>query len=201
VHKLVPFEVRSASSAREAIADSDIVLTATNSNVPVFDGTWLEPGTHVTSIMGGNIGLVKAGVARSKRRELDDTSIRRSGVILVNSRDQAFQDEQGDLYDPVQAGFLSWDRVGELGDLLNGKIPAGSGAQQITLLRTTQGRAWPTWRSHVNYMRSRGPRVSASSFSRTTERGKGCFSGIRASCWFGVTLASVAYGSKLAKDI
>ena len=139
MQKLVPFEVKPASSAREAIADSDMVLTATNSNVPVFDGTWPEPGTDVTSIMGGNIGLVKAGVTRSKRRELDDTSIRRSGVTLVNSRDQAFQDEQGDLYDPVQAEFLSWDRVGELGDLLNGKIPGGSGAQQITLFKNNAG--------------------------------------------------------------
>jgi len=139
MQKLVPFDVRSVSSAREAIAGSDVVLTATNSNVPVFDGAWLEPGAHVTSIMGGNIGLVKAGVAQSKRRELDDTSIRRSDVIVVNSRDQAIQDEQGDLFDPVQAGFLSWDRVGELGDLLNGKIPGRSGAQQITLFKNNAG--------------------------------------------------------------
>ncbi len=139
MQKLVPFEVRSVSSARGAIAGSDVVLTATNSNVPVFDGAWLEPGAHVTSIMGGNIGLVKAGVAQSKRRELDDISIRRSDVIVVNSRDQAIQDEQGDLYDPVQAGFLSWDRVGELGDLLNGKIPGRSGAQQITLFKNNAG--------------------------------------------------------------
>jgi len=139
MRKLVPFEVRPASSARQAIAGSDLVLTATNSNLPVFDGEWLEPGTHVTSIMGGNIGLVKAGVAQSKRRELDDVSIRRSDVIVVNSRDQAIQDEQGDLFDPVQAGFLSWDRVGELGDLLNGKIPGRTGAQQITLFKNNAG--------------------------------------------------------------
>ena len=106
MQKLVPCEVKPVSSAQEAIAGADVVLTATNSNVPVFNGDWLEPGTHVTSIMGGNVGLVRAGVAQSKRRELDDTSIRRSKVIVVNSRDQAIQDEQGDLYDPVQAGFL-----------------------------------------------------------------------------------------------
>ncbi|MBM4299340.1 MAG: ornithine cyclodeaminase family protein, partial [Deltaproteobacteria bacterium] len=108
MEKLVPCTIKPVASAKEAVEDCDVVLTATNSNVAVFDGAWLSPGTHVTSIMGGNVGLVKAGIAQVKRRELDDTTIRRSDVIVVNSLEQAVQDEQGDLYDPVQAGFLTW---------------------------------------------------------------------------------------------
>src|SRR5207247_5950926 len=34
---------------REAVKGVDIVLCATNTNVPLFDGDWLEPGQHVTS--------------------------------------------------------------------------------------------------------------------------------------------------------
>lgn len=139
MENLVPCAVTPAASAQEAVENSDVVLTATNSNVAVFDGAWLSPGTHVTSIMGGNVGLVKAGIAATKRRELDDTTIRRSDVIVVNSREQAIQDEQGDLYDPVQAGFLTWERVGELGALLNGKISGRTGAQQITLFKNNAG--------------------------------------------------------------
>lgn len=139
MQKLVPCEVKPVSSAQAAMEGSDVVLTATNSNLPVFDGAWLEPGMHVTSIMGGNIGLVKAGVAQTKRRELDDFSIKRSDVIVVNSRDQVIQDEQGDLFDPVQAGFLTWDRIGELGDLLNGNFPGRSSAAQITLFKNNAG--------------------------------------------------------------
>jgi len=41
--------VRAVSSAEEAVRGVDIILTATNSSVPVFDGSWLEPGVHVTS--------------------------------------------------------------------------------------------------------------------------------------------------------
>lgn len=139
MQKWVGFEIEPVSSAQAAIEGSDVVLTATNSNVPVFDGAWLEPGTHVTSIMGGNIGLVKAGIAQTKRRELDDLTIKRSDVIVVNSRDQVIQDEQGDLFDPVQAGFLTLDRIGELGDLLNGKFSGRSGAAQITLFKNNAG--------------------------------------------------------------
>ena len=47
------------ASPQEAVRGVDIVLAATNSSVPVFDGNWLEPGQHVTTIVGSNIGLVK----------------------------------------------------------------------------------------------------------------------------------------------
>jgi alanine dehydrogenase len=139
MEKLIPFELRPAASAQEAVQDTDVLLTATNSNVPVFSGEWLQQGAHVTSIMGGNIGLVRAGIAATTRRELDDSTIRRSDVIVVNSREQAIQDEQGDLFDPVKAGLLSWDKVGELGQLLNGAIAGRTAAEQITLFKNNAG--------------------------------------------------------------
>jgi ornithine cyclodeaminase/alanine dehydrogenase-like protein (mu-crystallin family) len=139
MQKLVSCEVKPVSSAREAVEGSDVVLTATNSNVPVFSGEWLQSGTHVTSIMGGNVGLVRAGVAATKRRELDDTTIKRSDVIVVNSKEQAMVDEQGDLFDPVQAGLLRWEKVGELGQLLNGAIPGRTSRGQITLFKNNAG--------------------------------------------------------------
>jgi ornithine cyclodeaminase/alanine dehydrogenase-like protein (mu-crystallin family) len=139
MENIVQCEVQPAASAKEIVEAADVLLTATNSNVPVFSGEWLRPGTHVTSIMGGNVGLVRAGVAASTRRELDDVTIKRSDVIIVNSREQAIQDEQGDLFDPVQAGFLSWERVGELGQLLNRAIPGRTDARQITLFKNNAG--------------------------------------------------------------
>jgi ornithine cyclodeaminase/alanine dehydrogenase-like protein (mu-crystallin family) len=89
--------------------------------------------------MGGNVGLVRAGVAAMPRRELDDTTIQRSDLIVVNSREQAIQDEQADFYGPVQAGFLSWEKVGELGQLLNNAIPGRTRANQITLFKNNAG--------------------------------------------------------------
>jgi len=139
MEKLIPCAIKPVASAQTAVEGSDVVLTATNSNVPVFDGAWLSPGTHVTSIIGGNVGLVKAGVAAAKRRELDDTTIKRSDVIVVNSLEQTIQDEQGDLYDPVQAGILTWDKVGELGPLLNGQIAGRTRADEITLFKNNAG--------------------------------------------------------------
>ena len=131
--------VEPVDEPRKAATDVDVILTATNASVAVLDGNWLEEGVHITSIVSSNIGLVKGGFLRKKRRELDDTTIRRSDVIVVCSKSQAIQDEQGDLFDPVQAGMLSWDKVEELGNLLNGEVPGRSSDRQITLFKNNAG--------------------------------------------------------------
>jgi ornithine cyclodeaminase/alanine dehydrogenase-like protein (mu-crystallin family) len=126
-------------SVEEALRGVDIVLAATNSSVPVFDGRLLEPGVHVTSIVGSNIGLVKGGFARAKRREIDDTTIRRSDVIGIASIEQAIQDEQGDIFDPVERGILGWDDLVEIGAILAGRKAGRTRPEQITLFKNNAG--------------------------------------------------------------
>jgi ornithine cyclodeaminase len=85
------------------------------------------------------VGLVKGGFIRKKRRELDDETIRRADLIVVCSKSQAIQDEQGDLYDPVQAGITSWDKIQELAALLNREVPGRTSDSQITLFKNNAG--------------------------------------------------------------
>lgn len=136
---LVDCVIEPVDNPRTAVANADVVLTATNSNAPVFDGTWLHPGVHVTSIIGGNIGLVRTGLVKQRRREIDDTTVKRSDVIVVNSREQAIQDEQGDLFEPVAKGILTWDQVQNLSDLITSRVPGRTGAAQITLFKNNAG--------------------------------------------------------------
>lgn len=131
--------VRAVDRPEEAIRGMDIILVATNSNVPVFDGSLLEPGQHVTSIVASNIGLLRGGFVRQKRRELDDATFRRAEVIVVNSRAQAIQDEQADLFDRVQAGLLRWEQIWELGEVLTGRVPGRTSPEQITLFKNNAG--------------------------------------------------------------
>lgn len=132
-------DVRPVETPREAVAGVDIVLAATNASVPVFDGTWLEPGQHVTSIVGSNVGLVESGFTPRKRREIDDTTLRRMDVIVVASREQVFQDRQGDLYDPIENGVIQADQLLELGDVLAAGAPARTGDGQLTLFKNNAG--------------------------------------------------------------
>lgn len=132
----VDFEV--VDSAEKVVTQSDIVLAATNSNVPVFDGNLLEPGQHVTSIVGSNVGLVKAGKVKTQRRELDDTTLQRAARIGVVSRRQAIHDQQGDVYQQVEQGLLSWDNVVELTDLVTGTRGRDS-QEEITVFKNNGG--------------------------------------------------------------
>ncbi len=136
---LLNIDIRPVASTQEAVRGVDIILTATNSSVPVFDGSWLEPGVHVTSIVGSNVGLVQGGFTRAKRREIDDTTLKRSDVIGIASVEQAIQDEQGDIFDPVQKGILRWEQLVEIGQILAGKREGRTRPEQITLFKNNAG--------------------------------------------------------------
>ncbi|MCH8267285.1 MAG: ornithine cyclodeaminase family protein [Acidobacteria bacterium] len=124
-------QVTPVDSAREAIQGADIVNTATNSSDPVFDGRWLEPGMHVTTIVGGDY--------RSKRDEIDSETYLRTQTIIVNTRNQVEQDHQGNLYELLQDGRLRWDQLHELGEVVTGKVRARNSAEDITLFKNNHG--------------------------------------------------------------
>jgi len=131
-------EVEVLSDPDEVVLTSDIILAATNSNVPVFDGSLLRAGQHVTSIVGSNVGLVATSGLRGGRRELDDTTLLRADRIGLVSKEQAIQDQQADVYQQVVAGDLSWDRIVELTDLVSG-IPGRLDESEITVFKNNGG--------------------------------------------------------------
>lgn len=136
---LLNLEVRVAESANEAVRGVDIVVAATSSNVPVLDGRWLEPGVHVTSIVVSNIGLKRGGFVPQMRQELDDESMRRAEVIGVNSRETIRVDQPGDFVDRLEKGIISWDKIVEVGEVLNCLKPGRTRPEQITLFKNTGG--------------------------------------------------------------
>jgi len=118
---------------------ADIILAATNTNVPVFSGVRLQDGSHVTSIVGSNVGMVQAGVIAHKRRELDDTTLARAAVIGIASRELAVQDQQGDIYDQVEAGKLFWNEIAELREIVGGQKVGRHSATDITVFKNNGG--------------------------------------------------------------
>jgi alanine dehydrogenase len=138
MRRLLAVEVKPVDSPEEAVKESEMVLCATNSSVPVLMGRWLEPGMHVISIVGSDKGLVSAGYHSAKRREVDDDSIRRADLIVVNSVEQIRQDEHADIYDTVSAGIKRWEEIHELPELLNGVVRR-TRAQEITLFKNNAG--------------------------------------------------------------
>jgi ornithine cyclodeaminase/alanine dehydrogenase-like protein (mu-crystallin family) len=122
-----------------AAKDVDIILCMTNTNVPVIDGSWLEPGQYIISVVGSNIELVKSGNLDKPRREIDDETLRRCDFIVALSKAQAIDSQQGDIYWPAESGVIQWDKVVELADVLAGKVKGRTDDKQIILYKNQGG--------------------------------------------------------------
>ena len=123
VHRMQPLvraRLVEAGSAEQCSRGSDVICTITSSREPVLFGDWLDPGCHVNA----------AGVNWADKRELDETAVRRAGLVCVDHLEQS-KIEAGDLI-----GVLStWDGVAELADVVAGKVGRKS-AEQITLFKS-----------------------------------------------------------------
>jgi len=121
----VPDSLVIAATAGQAVAEADVICTATTSSTPVFDGADLRPGTHINAI----------GAFTPTMQEVDSTSVRRA-VVFVDSREAAWA-EAGDLIIPMQRGEISADKVkGELGEIVNKTILGRESPAQITLFES-----------------------------------------------------------------
>jgi ornithine cyclodeaminase len=124
-------EVQPVSSPEAVVKGSDIVMCATNSSQPVFDGNWLEPGQLVTTIVNTD------GVHR--RTEADATTMIRSDLIVLNNKETAITNQQRELLDLIEARNFGWDKVCELGQVLTGHHPGRTGEQQIIYYKSNTG--------------------------------------------------------------
>jgi len=106
---------------KEVVRKSEIIITATTATKPVFDGRWLQEGTHINAI----------GAFTPKDRELDDETIQRSKIVVA-SREAATR-EAGDILIPSQHGILT--ELTEIGEVIGG-ARVREGAGDITLFKS-----------------------------------------------------------------
>lgn len=141
VEDIVGVEATPVDGPREAIRNVDVVICATSSNVPVFDGNWIEPGQHIVTVVGSNAALVKGGWLQSGRRENDDITVQRADFIVTNWRESVESEQQAGLIEPLQKGIITWDKIHELGDLILGTFPGRTSDEQITFHANNNGTA------------------------------------------------------------
>jgi alanine dehydrogenase len=112
-------------SPQEAIREKDIVICATTSEVPLFEGRDLEPGTHL-NVVGSNY-LTKA--------EVDVDAVHRSDIIVCDSI-EACRREAGDFVAAIEAGVTDWALMHDLGDVVAGRQTGRALPEQITLFKS-----------------------------------------------------------------
>ena len=114
-----------AASPREAVTGADLILAATTSETPVFDGRDLSPGTHITGV----------GSYTPHMQEVDEITVQQAKIVVDSL--QSCLAEAGDLIIPLEKGLISKLNIhGELGQIVNGELPARQSADEITFFKS-----------------------------------------------------------------
>ncbi len=123
--ELCQCEVEPVPRPEMAAEDKDIIITATTSREPVFNGHWVAEGTHL-NVIGSNF-LGKA--------EVDDVTVRRCDSIVVDSKDQA-RLEAGDFQQALEEGAIHWSDIHELGQVIVGRFTGRAHPENVTMFKS-----------------------------------------------------------------
>ena len=123
-----------ADDLKAAVAQADIITSATMSTTPLIRGDWLQAGQHVDLI----------GAYRPDMREADDDTLRRARVF-VDSYDTTLG-HIGELKAPLESGVIQRSDI--LGDYYDAAHFARQSEDEITLFKNGGG-------AHLDLMTAR----------------------------------------------
>lgn len=108
-----------------AIADADIIVTATNAQTPVFKQR-LAQGVHVNAV----------GSFKPDMQELPSQAIVDADKVVVEAVEAALE-ETGDLINPVSEGVFGQNHLyGELGHIVASKLEGRVSEGEITIFKS-----------------------------------------------------------------
>ena len=112
--------VEVAETPSSVVKVSDIITTVTPSKEPLFDGSEIKSGTHISAF----------GNYKPSEREIDTQTVVRSKVYV--DLQEAALEEAGDLLIPIKESAFSKDRiVGNLGEVILGSVEGRKSAKKL----------------------------------------------------------------------
>lgn len=119
------FEVSAVATAEEAAVPADVLCTTTAAKEPFFQAEWLRPGQHL-NVVGSSVPTTS---------EIDIGTMARCR-LFVDFKDSALA-LAGDFRRAKEAGVIGDDHIlGSIGDVLTGRVPGRTSAQDITLFKS-----------------------------------------------------------------
>ena len=117
--------VEVAETPAEALAEADVVCTATTSSTPVFDDGDVRPGTHINAV----------GAYTPEMQEIPAATVLRAKVVIDELESSLA--EAGDLIIPIEAGMMTEERIhAELGEIAAGQKVGRVSADEVTLFKS-----------------------------------------------------------------
>jgi len=124
--ELVDAKISIASSPREVVESSDIVVTVTTSKEPILNWEWVRQGCHINGV-GSHHG--------PRVREVDGMTVKNS-LVVVDSKEACLK-EAGDLIDPIAEGLITQDHIhAELGEVVIGKKKGRLKEDDVTFFKS-----------------------------------------------------------------
>jgi ornithine cyclodeaminase/alanine dehydrogenase-like protein (mu-crystallin family) len=114
-----------AASAKEAVAQADIICTVTSATEPILKGEWVRAGTHLNLVGSGHAGPT----------EVDNDLVVRSRFI-ADSREGVLN-QGAEFLRAKAAGLVGDDHiVAEIGQVLAGEIEGRRSSEEITVYKS-----------------------------------------------------------------
>jgi ornithine cyclodeaminase/alanine dehydrogenase-like protein (mu-crystallin family) len=113
-----------AATPAAAVAGAAVVVTATNARDPVLRADWLTEGATVIAL----------GADRPGRRELDYRVVEDADLVVCDSPTMA-RTLADDLRECVAEGYLDWQEVQPLGDILAGVSEGRQGPEDRVVVK------------------------------------------------------------------
>jgi ornithine cyclodeaminase/alanine dehydrogenase len=121
VSRELSLTAEAVGTSKLCVENSDVMVLATTSRVPVLDGDWIGVGAHINSI----------GVVGPEGRELDDKTVKKAKIV-VDTAEGALA-ETGDLIIPIKKGIISQNDIyAELHEIVGGKKLGRTSNDEIT---------------------------------------------------------------------
>ncbi len=117
--------VEITNSGDGLLSNTDIIVAATTSTVPLFSGDKVVEGTHISSI-----GAHAPGV-----RELDSAIIKRASLRVAGLKEACLA-EAGDYLIPINEGVITENDIISIGDIITGKKPGRTSDSEITVFKS-----------------------------------------------------------------
>lgn len=118
--------INCAKNSDECIDNADLIITATTSERPVFDGSLVKKGATISCV----------GTYEPNKHEIDPVLITRADKIFCDNK-EAVLSESGDILIPLNQGLISLDDInGGLGEVINGSIKGRENDDEIIVFET-----------------------------------------------------------------
>ena len=117
--------VKAVETIKEAVIDSDVLLTTTPAREPIVKSKWVAKGTHINAM----------GADAPGKQELNSHVLQKAR-IFIDCWDQA--SHSGEINIPVHEGLVrKSDIVGKIGDVIIGTVQGRTSNDEITVFDST----------------------------------------------------------------